>query len=337
MPPVPQSADPDALPRQTPWVTAGWMVHWVIRLILAGYLMIYGGVKLFRGQMGPLDYSQALTTFGEKSPMGLLWTFISYSPVLEIGAGALEVLAALLLLWRRTAWLGGLLAAVEMAVVFTLNMTHDVPVKTLSLALTVAGLMVAGPEIPRLLRFLGGRAVPNITLPQAVPWPRAHRFTRWTPLLLGVLALVPLIPMAGLFSTVGHNDSPLAGVYQVVRVEGDPGVDWFQVALGQHTAFRGEGTVTGHASVRETDGTLRPGLYDVSGKTVTISVSAPLSGADGFGFDPDTGEDLVFGFTTSDGDVVLSTGDGSLTLRRKPELTFLYDREFSWSNGAVNR
>lgn len=36
--------------------------------------------------------------------MGLLWRFMGFSPVVQILAGAAEVTAAILLLFRRTVW-----------------------------------------------------------------------------------------------------------------------------------------------------------------------------------------------------------------------------------------
>lgn len=57
--------------------------------------------------------------------MGLLWRFMAFSPTVQFLAGLAEVVAAVLLLFGRTAWLGALLAAIDMSVVFLLNLTFD--------------------------------------------------------------------------------------------------------------------------------------------------------------------------------------------------------------------
>ena len=49
---------------------------------------------------------------GDMSPMGLLWTFMGFSPTYQIFTGAIEVLAGLLLTTRRTTLLGALVTLV---------------------------------------------------------------------------------------------------------------------------------------------------------------------------------------------------------------------------------
>ncbi|RAG62074.1 DoxX family protein, partial [Burkholderia multivorans] len=119
-----------------------WAGHWLLRLWLAGYLLIYGWSKVFHMQMGYADFADALVQYGEMSPMGLLWRFMAFSPTVQLLAGLAEVAAAVLLLFRRTAWLGALLAAIDMSVVFLLNLTFDVPVKQLSGLMALVGLIL---------------------------------------------------------------------------------------------------------------------------------------------------------------------------------------------------
>lgn len=58
-----------------------WAGHWLLRLWLAGYLLIYGWSKVFHMQMGYADFADALVQYGEMSPMGLLWRFMAFSPL----------------------------------------------------------------------------------------------------------------------------------------------------------------------------------------------------------------------------------------------------------------
>lgn len=46
--------------------------------------------------------------------MGSLWRFMAFSPTVQMLAGVAEVAAATLLRFSRTAWLGALLAALDM-------------------------------------------------------------------------------------------------------------------------------------------------------------------------------------------------------------------------------
>ncbi len=283
-----------AAPRsQAKGATALWMAHWVVRMVLAWFLLVYGWVKILRTQMGPLDYSQALVMFGEKSPMGLLWNFMGYSPVVEIGAGVMEVLAAFLLLWGRTAWLGGLLAAVDMAVVFLLNMTHDVPVKQLSLALLVAGVVVAAPWLRRVGAFLIGRDATAVAPPRAMPWARVNKVTRFAPIVLALLALAPgpLMKRANMQAGAGdgENSSPITGVYRVVEDQpagaaergeaaGVPPSNlsedtrWQAIAFGQFKTYFDSAYLDGNVTIRRVDGTLLLGKYQVTGEELNIRV-----------------------------------------------------------------
>lgn len=87
--------------------------------------------------------------------MGLLWTFKGISPVVQFLAGLAEFVAAILLLWRRSAWFGGLSGFNDLTVVWLLSKTFDVPVKLPSAFQTLFYLLVLAPW---LFRFLAGRA-----------------------------------------------------------------------------------------------------------------------------------------------------------------------------------
>lgn len=310
--------------------TIGWVLHWLLRMALAAYLLIYGGVKVARSQMGELDYSQALTMLGEKSPMGLLWTFMGYSPALEMAAGVMEVLAAFLLLWRRTAWLGGLLAFADMSIVFFLNMTHDVPVKQLSLGMAVAGLIVALPELQRVGKFIVGRPTDTITVPRAVPWPKVDRFTRLFPVLAVVIALVGVNTVVSQ-NGMEKNDSPLTGVY---RIDGEP-EGWRHIAFGQHESWYDSGPVTGHVSVRTTDDQLYSGVYDIYGNHLRILLGSPLGDYTAGGIREGVSDERNFTFN---GTTLTEDNGTEYLLEPMEQATYLFDREFAWeSRTPVNR
>lgn len=172
--------------------------------------------------MGRIDYADALYTVGEKSPMGLLWTFMAYSPVVQALAGLAELVAGVLLILRRTAWIGGLIGSVSLGVVFLLNMTFDVPVTQLSLAMAVGFLVVALAELPRLVRFVAGRPTDGFREPRPVPWPPVHAVTRWVLSTMGLLLVAAFGVQLSAQPEAVRSDSPLSGIYRVAADAASP-------------------------------------------------------------------------------------------------------------------
>jgi hypothetical protein len=109
-------------------------------------------------------------------------------------AGWMEIVGGLLLCFRRTQLAGALWTAGVMANVFMLNLCYDVPVKLFSFQLLLLAIVVAAPDVPRLVAmFLRNAAVPSADL--LGPW-RESRWRRaatglkiaWLGATLGLLA-----------------------------------------------------------------------------------------------------------------------------------------------------
>jgi hypothetical protein len=99
----------------------------------------------------PAPYlSRLLETYGDSSPMGLLWTFIGASKPYEIFCGSVEMLGGLLLFVPALTTLGALICVAAMGNVFLLNMCYDVPVKLMSLEFLVMALFLVTPDARRL-------------------------------------------------------------------------------------------------------------------------------------------------------------------------------------------
>lgn len=125
-------------------------------LILVSYYLIrcmfsYGITKLFYLQFIPPSMERLFQTYGHSSPMRLIWTFMGSSHTYTVFAGACEVLAGLLLIFRKTRTLGGLVTFGVMLNVFLMNMSYDIPVKIFSFQLMFMGLWVAMPDYSRLM------------------------------------------------------------------------------------------------------------------------------------------------------------------------------------------
>jgi len=104
----------------------------LVRYYVICQMLIYGFSKILYLQFQyPSDLALE-TRLGDKSPMGLLWTFMGYSKGYTMFTGWLEFFGGVFLLFRRTTILGALMSLGVMINVMMLNYCYDVPVKILS-------------------------------------------------------------------------------------------------------------------------------------------------------------------------------------------------------------
>ena len=137
------------------------LVRVLVRFFLCQMLFGYGFAKVFPLQFAEPSSFRLAQQLGDMSPMGLLWTFMGFSPSYQIFTGAIEVLGGLLLTTRRTTLLGALVTMAAMTQIFALNMCFDVPVKLYSFNYLMMAVFLAAPDLPRFIRVLVlGKAVP---------------------------------------------------------------------------------------------------------------------------------------------------------------------------------
>jgi len=173
-----------------PWLKDGLWI--AMRFVLAGAMFGYGINKIFGLQFPAPGMQRLLQDYGDSSPMGLMWTFMGASPPYTMFAGWMETIGGLLLCFRRTQLLGALWTAGVMTNVFVLNMCYDIPVKIYSFQLLAAALVIAAPDMSRLVRmFLLNRPAPRADL--RGPWTR--RWMRRTALGVKVAWLATTLPM----------------------------------------------------------------------------------------------------------------------------------------------
>ncbi|NVK83761.1 MAG: hypothetical protein HWE21_05535 [Cytophagia bacterium] len=197
-----------------------WRVFVMILVYyLVYYMAIYGFIKVFWLQMPELRIDRLLKSYGQSSPMGLLWTFMGASKTYSVYAGLSEVIAGTLLIFRRTRTLGGLVTAGVMFNVFMLNMAYDVPVKLFSFQLMIMGLYIAMIDYKSIFGLLLFRkAVQPTPWPPFFKSPRANYF-----LLLAEIIFVGYIYFQridqGLSGRKQYGElrpkSPLYGLYDV--------------------------------------------------------------------------------------------------------------------------
>lgn len=113
-----------------------------ISYYLATQMLIYGFIKVFNLQFGFLSLEQLFQSYGYSAPLRLMWTFMGASPTYSLFLGVVELLAGMLLIFRRTRALGGLATFGIMLNVFVMNVSYDVPVKLFSFMYMSMGLLI---------------------------------------------------------------------------------------------------------------------------------------------------------------------------------------------------
>jgi hypothetical protein len=125
----------------------------IVRYYLVFVSLEYGLVKIFLRQMPFPSQSQMATSLGDFAPMRLAWMFMGYSKIYEAFAGLIEISVGILLLFRKTATLGALLALAVYTNVLVINLSYDVPVKLFSINVVICCLYLLLNELNRLLCF----------------------------------------------------------------------------------------------------------------------------------------------------------------------------------------
>ena len=131
--------------------TAEEVLKVFVRYTVAITMLSYGLSKVFQNQFPTTSPFRLLKPLGELSPMGLLWDFMGASAPYTIFGGLMEVVGALLLLFRRTTTIGALVTAGVLTNVVMLNMCYDVPVKLDSSHLLLCSLALAAADMRRLV------------------------------------------------------------------------------------------------------------------------------------------------------------------------------------------
>lgn len=176
-----------------------------MRYALALNILSYGYGKLLRIQFPFPQLDRLLEPYGQSSPMGLLWTFMAYSPGYNIFAGAVEVIGGILLFWERTTLLGALILIASLTNVVALDLAYDVPVRLFAMHLLAAALFLAAPHFPRLLAV--------VTAPSAARKGRLLAFAKAA--VVVVVLWAPTVQFRGLSASVPTPSSPRYGIWEV--------------------------------------------------------------------------------------------------------------------------
>lgn len=286
----------------------------LLRYSLAMTMLSYGMGKVIQLQFPAPGVDRLMQTYGESSPMGLLWTFMGFSRWYNFFAGMAEVLGGLLLVPRCTTTLGALMVIGVMSNVVMLNFTYDVPVKLFSVHLLMMAIFLAAPDLRRLVDLL---ILNKPTEPVSLAPPPGPRWLMRVRLGAQILAVIAMIGGQVWGVTSGYGDRlpkerpALYGGYLVAEYlrdgQPDKGPDaWHRVAISNWGVriWRNNGVALGFR-----------GGADPKEKKLRLN-------------------DQQFTYTEPDAStVIVQEGYRVITLKRIPEASFvLPNRGFHWIN-----
>ena len=125
----------------------------LVRLVVAVAMISYGANKLYRMQFAAPALARYVDTYGQTSPMGLLWAFMGTSHAYSIFGGIGEMLGGLLLLVPRFTPLGSLVTLAVMSNVIMLNFCYDVPRKIYCIHLMLFCVFLLLPDMRQIMDF----------------------------------------------------------------------------------------------------------------------------------------------------------------------------------------
>ncbi|MDO3641756.1 DoxX family protein [Mucilaginibacter sp. L3T2-6] len=206
------------------------LFYWLrvlLRYFVATNMIYYGVSKLLRVQFPTITISRLMERVGDMSPMGLAWTYMSYSTAFNYFTGAAEVLCAFLLFFRRTTRLGATLGVVLMVNIVAINFCFDVCVKLFSTTLLLMCIFILIPDYQFFINFF----IRHSEVPVSDITP--HRFKtkwknyfltgmKWT--LMGYNVIAVYIGMNAYVTVNNYADPkltkpPLYGLYKVDSFE----------------------------------------------------------------------------------------------------------------------
>jgi hypothetical protein len=207
----------------------GWF-RFVLRLTLGVAMLSYGLDKVFLDQMPPPSLAVLNEPLGNTSPMMLLWTMMGLNPGYQMICGAVEVVAGLLILCRRTALLGALVTAFAVSNVVLYDYFFDVPVKIYATHLLLMALVVIVPDFRSLYSYFW-RHQPTTPSNAWVP-PATRRGSRIVILAVEIAVLVMALGYGSYSEAKGllgvraqeRNVAPFTGQWHVesARLDGKP-------------------------------------------------------------------------------------------------------------------
>jgi hypothetical protein len=186
---------------------------------LALTLLKYGADKIFKHQFYLPEPNTLYTPLGQLTPDMLFWSTMGSSYSYTVFSGIIEIIPALLLLFRKTRLLGALMSFAVLLNVVMLNFGFDITVKIYSLFLFCLTIILISPHLVALLNFFtqGKQTTLDLSGYQPNTKKQLLYYTTAKTIILGLL----LYESTGFYFATGNlNDdlSPkpeLYGAYEV--------------------------------------------------------------------------------------------------------------------------
>ena len=197
------------------------LLYYWIRVLVRYYLFYtmisYGMFKVIKLQFPFPFLGRLVQPYGESSPMGLAWTYMGYSTSYNYFTGIAELLAGVLLLFRRTTTIGALVCLGVMTNVFMINIGYDVPVKLLSFNTILMCLFLLWKDGKRLIAFF---VLNQSIAPANIGLPYSNKVLRYSMITLKLL-FITFILGTSLVEVIEGQQSygdkapkpPLYGIY----------------------------------------------------------------------------------------------------------------------------
>jgi uncharacterized membrane protein YphA (DoxX/SURF4 family) len=139
--------------------------------------------KVFPVQMPFPTISQLNTNLGEFTPK-LYWLTTGVSPFFEVFAGVFELVATVLILFRRTTTLGALMMIAILLPIWFVNIGYDAGVEVTSLHILTLAILLLVKDIKAFWEILilhKASVVPNFQAPHFTqPWQNTIRLVlKW--------------------------------------------------------------------------------------------------------------------------------------------------------------
>jgi hypothetical protein len=144
-----------------------YYLHAIARYYLAFSLLSYGISKIFWNQFFIPEWA-LITNLSDLAPQHVLWSFMASSKSYQFFGGLMEIIPALLLLFRRTSLLGALVAIPVLLNVLMLNIGYDVGLKLILFHLAIFAVFILLPDSKRLISIFVFRS--NITIDVILPF-----------------------------------------------------------------------------------------------------------------------------------------------------------------------
>jgi hypothetical protein len=171
-------------------------LHAIARYYLAFALLAYGFSKLFGNQFFIPQWG-LITTLSDLPPQHVLWSFMATSKSYQIFGGLMEIVPAILLLFRRTSTIGAMLAIIVVLNVLMLNIGYDVSLKLILLHLIGSAFFILAPDIKRLFHFFALKQNASLTIVSPVLFNHKHRWLHYVLKACLILFIV--------FGDIKHN------------------------------------------------------------------------------------------------------------------------------------